>query len=264
MGNYTTLQEYRSISDIGTRLNEYIGVFDAIRGTQGEKIREMLSQNGETPAKVARKLKTTPANLTGLYKPKFSLSFSYLSQLCSKCLHCSCNEALLGEPAVVMLPKSITLLVKQLSACNERERQACVDYLKEICEMTFQMREDDGTPDLIRERLNEITHDRGVSTYSIFGNKMDTRAGRGLIATCMAGGTPQMNTVLLFAVELNYPIDYFIRRDYTENTTLQLYGDPQNCVDDADIVAFIGTYLKLPPQEQVKVFARVLNAKLYK
>lgn len=264
MGNYTTLQEYRSIPDAVTRLNEYNGVFDAIRAVRGEKIREMLNQNGETPAKVARKLKTTLANLKGLYKPKFSLSFSYLSQLCSKCLHCSCNEALLGEPAIVMLPKSITLLVKQLSTCNERERQACVDFLKETSELAYELLEDDGSADLIQERLNEISHDRGFSTYNIFGNKMDTRTGRWLITRCMTGGTPQMNTILLFAVELNYPLDYFIRRDYTEHTTLRLYDDPQSCVSDEDIVAFIGAYLKLPPEEQAKVFARILNAKLYK
>lgn len=256
MSGYYNLEELRSIENGALRYETARDAFEKGRTQIASGLFQELQDKGFSIRSVAADIGIDIGSFSRILNQKrpFAMLPGALEKLATKYLLKSTHEVMFGEPAVSMLPRHLSWLVKAMKHQSAATRKEISDYAASVydVEKAEGLLPDKTTEAIIRQRITEIAADLYVHPMSILGEDAAF-----IIKACLKKYlyTEQyignLNSLMFYAFELNTTLDYFIALDYSSYTTLgYLYNGRIIEVTDKNAKSFISHYLRLSEKGQ--------------
>ena len=200
---------------------------------------------------------------SAVYGKNFSLPQEKLIKFSNKYMQQSCSETLLLEPAIIRLPKAVSVIGKLIQE-KKVDYDRCLAYVKSQYKTATYKNELPNLKelDLIRERVLEIATDKSVPPQYICG-KNPANGFRSTLNGIIDRSIEKalLQSIAFLAFKTDTAIDYFICEDYTKYTILCCYRGGEKITDEK-AVAFISYYTRLPKRYQERVFSFVMDSYL--
>ncbi len=197
-----------------------------------------------------------------------------LGEFCARFAHMSCHEIALGEKKPVVLPKTLSYIVKtvmQLDIMRGENDTGFVSslidtyktHIKPVASLPVR-------PDLCVCRINELADDVQMPpkrAQAVVWGKSNNVAlmFRGQQKIMLISRIEEnishvkMTSALMLCFVLDVPLDYLVCEDYTRTCDIAYKDDTGNIipVTDKDIIRLVSIYLSLPEDMQRKMFTDI-------
>lgn len=266
MGGYYKLDELREIEDPGARYRAAMDAFEArdARLQIGRDVAKALKESGHATTHVAANIGVDKGILSKYLTGKrpFGLSGDGLIKMGTMYLHKSAHQIMFGETAATLLPRHLEMVAKAMKSADSetREKVSAIagDALR--LEQIERKAPERQCSEVIGMRLKEIAADMYLNPLRIFGDDADADLKVALkrYVNPSSAVIGYLSTFMLYALELNTTLDYFIAEDYSAYTPIGYQnGKVTTVVSDRKTQSFVSSYLRLSDQGQNEVLAQV-------
>lgn len=262
------LQDIREVKDKNKQFKAYKEHYKKVNSMAIEAIYDYFDSLDEPALVLASIRGTLEINRSSLrfskdYGKLFSLPQEKLVKFSDKYLQQSCSETLLLEPAIIRLPKAISVMGKLIQE-GKVDYDRCLAYVKSQYKTATYKNELPNLKnlDLVRGRILEIAMDESIPPLHICG-KNAANGFRTTLANILNRNlkTVRLQSIAFIAFKTGIAIDYFICEDYTKYTTLYCYRGGEKITNEKAI-EFISYYTKLSKRYQERVFSFVVDSYL--
>ena len=196
------------------------------------------------------------------------LTTNIMADVCDRFLHMSANELVFGVPSRIVVPNALNAVIHLAGKDPAPDFQV---HLREVLTWyadripSFRS-EDPIPPELVHERLREITDETGLNLQQaggrsdwskLLGRKQPIRP------EFMENPVPTVKRLVGFSIRWRRPIDYFIARDYTKRSRLYYrHGRELHRLTSGLYISLVSVYLRLAPEDRERMVAELLASAL--
>lgn len=196
------------------------------------------------------------------------LSTNIMADVCDRFLHMSANELVFGVPSRIVVPNALNAVIHLAGKdpapdFQVRLREVLTRYADRIPSLRS---EDPIPPELVHERLREITDETGLNLQKAGGlSDWSTLLARKqpIRPDMMENSVPSVKRLIGYSIRWRLPIDYFIARDYTKRSHLYYRRDRElHRLTSGLYISLVSVYLRLAPADRERMVAELLASAL--